>query len=131
MVGLSIHKFVQAFLGRSINPIRGLYSRYCWFQIATNCRGIIMSWTPIRLVWMCTLPNVANPMAHILSPMNKMLKDCILEITMSFLACIPIKARRRRRRRRRWWWWNLGLGFVHTFQILIFFIRVDFIHISD
>jgi hypothetical protein len=41
---------------------------------------------------MCTLPQGAtNSVAHMMNAMNKVLRDCILEITMSFLDDIPIK----------------------------------------
>ena len=41
---------------------------------------------------MCTLPQGAtNFVAHMVNAMNKVLRDCIPEITMSFLDDIPIK----------------------------------------
>ena len=41
---------------------------------------------------MCTLPQGAtNSVAHMMNTMNKVLRDCILEITMSFLDDIPMK----------------------------------------
>ena len=41
---------------------------------------------------MCTLPQGAtNSVAHMVNAMNKVLRDCIPEITMSFLDDIPIK----------------------------------------
>ena len=41
---------------------------------------------------MCTLPQGAtNSLAHMVNAMNKVLRDCIPEITMSFLDDIPIK----------------------------------------
>ena len=46
--------------------------------------------TPIGLV--CTLPQGAtNSVAHMMNAMNKVLGDCIPEITMSFLDDIPMK----------------------------------------
>ena len=49
--------------------------------------------TPIGLVRMCTLPQGAtNSVAHMVNAMNKVLKDCIPDITMRFLESdIPIK----------------------------------------
>ena len=42
---------------------------------------------------MCTLPQGAtNSIAHMVNAMNEVLRDFILEITMSFLDAIPIKA---------------------------------------
>ena len=41
---------------------------------------------------MCTLPQGAtNFVAHMVNAMNKVLRDCIHEITMPFLDGIPIK----------------------------------------
>ena len=41
---------------------------------------------------MCTLPQGAtNSVAHMVNAMNKVLNDCILDITIPFLADIPIK----------------------------------------
>ena len=41
---------------------------------------------------MCTLPQGAtNSIAHMENAMNKVLRDCIPEITMPFLDDIPIK----------------------------------------
>ena len=41
---------------------------------------------------MCTLPQGAtNSIAHMVNAMNKVLRDCIPEITMPFLDDIPIK----------------------------------------
>ena len=43
-------------------------------------------WTPLGLVWMCTLPQGGtNSMAHMVNAMNKVLKDCIPDITIPFL----------------------------------------------
>ena len=48
--------------------------------------------TPIQLVQMCTLPQGAtNSVAHMMNAMNKVLRDCILEITMPFVDDIPMK----------------------------------------
>ena len=48
--------------------------------------------TPLNLVWMCTLPQGGtNSVAHMVNAMNKVLRDCILDITMPFLDDIPIK----------------------------------------
>jgi hypothetical protein len=41
---------------------------------------------------MCTLPQGGtNSVAHMVNAMNKVLRDCILDITMPFLDDIPIK----------------------------------------
>ena len=41
---------------------------------------------------MCTLPQLAtNSVAHMMNAMNKVLQDCIPEITMLFLDDIPMK----------------------------------------
>ena len=41
---------------------------------------------------MCTLPQGATDLVtHMMSAMNKVLRDCIPEITMSFLDDIPMK----------------------------------------
>ena len=48
--------------------------------------------TPLGLVRMCTLPQGGtNSVAHMVNAMNKVLRDCIPDITMPFLDDIPIK----------------------------------------
>ena len=48
--------------------------------------------TPLGLVRMCTLPQGGtNSVAHMVNAMNRVLRDCIPEITMPFLDDIPIK----------------------------------------
>ena len=48
--------------------------------------------TPLGLVRMCTLPQGGmNSVAQMVNAMNKVLRDCILDITMPFLDNIPIK----------------------------------------
>ena len=48
--------------------------------------------TPLGLVWMCTRPQGGtNSVAHMVNAMNKVLRDCIPDITMPFLDDIPIK----------------------------------------
>lgn len=48
--------------------------------------------TVIRLVWMCTLPQVAtNSIVEVMNMMNKVLRSCILKIMMSFLYDILTK----------------------------------------
>ena len=48
--------------------------------------------TPLGLVRMCTLPQGGtNSVAHMANAMNKVLRDCIPDITMPFLDDIPIK----------------------------------------
>ena len=48
--------------------------------------------TPLSLVRMCTLlQEGTNSVAHMVNAMNKVLRDCILDITMPFLEDIPLK----------------------------------------
>ena len=48
--------------------------------------------TPIGLLRMCTLSQGATrSVAHMMNSMNKVLRDCILDITMPFLDDIPKK----------------------------------------
>ena len=48
--------------------------------------------TPLGLVRMCSLPQGGtNSVAHMVNAMNKVLRDCIPDITMPFLDDIPIK----------------------------------------
>ena len=48
--------------------------------------------TPLGLVWMCTLPQGGTKsVAHTVNAMNKVLRDCIPNVTMPFLKDIPIK----------------------------------------
>ena len=82
----SVDEFAEEFAGRY------LYSGYDQFQMAVESRDITTMRTPIRLFQMCTLPQGAtNSVAHMVNTMNKVLKNCIPEITMSFLDDIPIK----------------------------------------
>ena len=84
--------FAEAFAGRSIYSIGDLYSGYDQFQLAVDSRDITTMRTPIGLVRMCTLPQGAtNSVAHMVNAMNKVLRDCIPDITMPFLDDIPIK----------------------------------------
>ena len=85
-------EFAEALTGRAIYSIGDLYSGYDQFQLAVESRDITTMWTPIGLVRMCTLPQGAtNSVAHMMNMMNKVLRDCIPEITMPFLDDIPIK----------------------------------------
>ena len=91
-IGPSVDEFAEAFAGRSIYSIGDLYSGYDQFQLAVDSRDITTMRTPIGLVRMCTLPQGAtNSVAHMVNAMNKVLKDCIPDITMPFLDDIPIK----------------------------------------
>jgi transposase InsO family protein len=91
-IGPSVDEFAEAFAGRSIYSIGDLYSGYDQFQLAIDSRDITTMRTPIGLVRMCTLPQGAtNSVAHMVNAMNKVLKDCIPNITMPFLDDIPIK----------------------------------------
>ena len=48
--------------------------------------------TPLGLVRMCTLPQRGtNSVAHMVNAMNRVLRDCIPDITMPFLNDIPVK----------------------------------------
>ena len=88
----SIDEFAEAFAGRSIYSIGDVYSGYDQFQLAVDSRDITTMRTPIVLVRMCTLPQGAtNSVAHMVNAMNKVLRDCIPDITMPFLDEIPIK----------------------------------------
>ena len=91
-IGPSVDEFAEAFAGRSIYSIGDLYSGYDQFQLAVDSRDITTMRTPIGLVRMCTLPQGAtNSVAHMVNAMNKVLRDCIPDITMPFLDDIPIK----------------------------------------
>ena len=91
-IGPSVDEFAEAFAGRSIYSIGDLYSGYDQFQLAVESRDITTMRTPIGLVRMCTLPQGGtNSVAHMVNAMNKVLRDCIPDITMPFLDDIPIK----------------------------------------
>jgi hypothetical protein len=91
-VGPIVNEFAEAFVGHAIYSIGDLYSRYYQFQLAMKSWDITTMRTPIGLVRMCTLPQgTTNSVAHMMNAMNKVLRDCILEITMSFLDDIPMK----------------------------------------
>ena len=69
-----------------------MYSGYDQFQLALERRDIMTMRTPLGLVRMCTLPQGGtNSVAHMVNAMNKVLSDCIPDISMSFLDDIPIK----------------------------------------
>ena len=79
-------------MGRSIYLVGDLYSGYNQFQLAMQSRDITAMQTPLGLVWMCALPKGGtNSLAHMVNAMNKVLRDCIPDITMPFLEDIPIK----------------------------------------
>jgi hypothetical protein len=91
-VGPTIDEFAEAFAGRSIYSVGDLYSGYDQFQLAVESRDLTTIRTPLGLVRMCTLPQGGtNSVAHMVNAMNKVLRDCILDITMPFLDDIPIK----------------------------------------
>ena len=91
-IGPSVDEFAEAFAGRSIYLIGDLYSRYNQFQLSLDIRDIKTIQTIIGLVRICTLPQGAtNSVAHMMNAMNKVLRDCILNITMPFVDDIPIK----------------------------------------
>ena len=88
----TIEEFMKAFAGRNIYSVRDLHSGYDQFQLAVESRDITTMRTPLGLVWMCTLPQGGtNSVAHMVNAMNKVLRDCIPNITMPFLDDIPIK----------------------------------------
>jgi hypothetical protein len=91
-IGPTIDEFAEAFAGKSIYSVGDLYSRYDQFQLAVKSRDLTTMRTPLGLVWMCTLPQGGmNSVAHMVNAMNKVLRDCIPDITMPFLDDIPIK----------------------------------------
>ena len=91
-IGPSVDEFAKAFTARSIYSIGDLYSGYDQFQLAVDSRDITTMRTLIGLVRMCTLPQgTTNSVTHMVNAMNKVLKDCIPDITMPFLDDIPIK----------------------------------------
>ena len=82
----------KCFSGQAIYSIGDLYPRYDQFQLAVESRDITTMQTPIGLVQMCTIPQGAtNSVAYMMNAMNKVLRDCIPEITMPFLDDIPMK----------------------------------------
>ena len=91
-VGPLIDKFAEAFARRSIYSVGDLYSGYDQFQLADKSWDIMTMRTPLGLVRMCTLPQGGtNSVAHMVNAMNKVMRDCIPDITMPFLDNIPIK----------------------------------------
>ena len=91
-IGQTIYEFAEAFAGRSIYSVGDLYSGYDQFQLAMESRDITTMQTPLGLVQMCTLPQGGtNSVAHMVNAMNKVLRDCIPDVTMPFLDDIPIK----------------------------------------
>ena len=69
-----------------------LYSGYEQFQLPLDSREITTMRTSIGVVRMCMLPQGAtNSVAHMMNAMNKVLHDCIPEITMPFLEDIQMK----------------------------------------
>ena len=88
----SIDEFAEAFAGSSIYFVRDLYSGYNQFQLAVESRDITTMRTPLGLVRMCTLPQGGtNSVAHMVNAINRVLRDCIPNITMPFLDDIPIR----------------------------------------
>ena len=91
-IGPSVDEFSEAFAGWSIYSIGDLYSGYDKFQLAVDSLDITTTRTPIGRVRMFTLPQGATKsVVHMVNAMNKVLKDCIPDITMPFLDNIPIK----------------------------------------
>ena len=90
-IGPSIDEFAEEFR-RSIYSIGDLCSGYDQFQLVVDSKDITKMRTSIGLVRMCMLPQGAtNFVVHMVNAMNKVLRDCILEIMMPFLDDIPIK----------------------------------------
>ena len=88
----TIDEFAEAFIRRSIYSVGDLYSGYDQFQLAVESRDITTMWTPLSLVRMCTLlQGGTNSVAHMVNALNKVLRDCIPDITMSFLDDISSK----------------------------------------
>ena len=91
-IGPMTDEFAEAFAGRSIYSVGDLYSGYDQFQLAVESKDITTMRTPLGPVRMCTLPEGGtNSVAHMVNAMNKVLRDCIPDITMLFLDDIPIK----------------------------------------
>jgi hypothetical protein len=91
-IGPTIDEFAEAFAGRSIYSVGDLYSGYEQFQLVVESRDLTTLRTPLGLVRMCTLPQGGtNSVAHMVNAMNKVLRDCIPDITMPLLDDIPIK----------------------------------------
>ena len=85
-------EFSEAFAGRSIYSVGDRYSGYELFQLAVESRDITTMQAPLGLVRMCTLPQGGtNSVAHMVNAMNKVLRDCVQDITMPVLDDIPIK----------------------------------------
>ena len=88
----TVDEFAEAFAGHAIYSIGDIYSRYDQFQLAMDSQNITRMQTPMGLVWMSALPQGAtNLVAHMINTMNKVLRDYILEIMMSFLDDILMK----------------------------------------
>ncbi|KAL2643033.1 hypothetical protein R1flu_010620 [Riccia fluitans] len=91
-VGPIVDEYVEAFVGRAIYSMGDLYSGYDQFQLPEGSRDVTTMKTLLGLVRMCTLPQGAtNSVAHMMSRMNKVLRDFIPEKTMPFLDNVPIK----------------------------------------
>jgi hypothetical protein len=91
-VGPNIDEFAEAFAGRLIYSVSDLYSGYDQFQLAVESRDLTTMRTPLGLVRMFSLlQGGTNSVAHMVNAMNKVLRDCIPDITMPFLDDIPIK----------------------------------------
>ena len=101
-IGPTIDEFAEAFAGRSIYSVGDLYSGYDQFQLAVESRDITTMRTPLGLVRMCTLPQGGtNSVAHMVNAMNKVLRDCISDITMPFWTTSRSRDSRWRKRTRR------------------------------
>ena len=91
-IGPTIDENAEAFAGRSIYSVGDLCSRYDQLQLTVESRDITTMRTTLGLVRMCTLPQGGtNSVTYMVNAMNKVLRDCIPDITMPFLDDIPIK----------------------------------------
>ncbi|KAL2608432.1 hypothetical protein R1flu_027005 [Riccia fluitans] len=91
-VGPIVDEYVEAFAGRTIYSMDDLYSGYDQFQLVEASRDLKMMKMPLGLVRMCTLLQCAtNSVAHMMHGMNIVLRDFVLNKTMSFLDDVPIK----------------------------------------
>jgi hypothetical protein len=91
-IGPTIDEFAEAFAVRSIYSVGDLYSGYDQFQLVVKSKDLTTMRTALGLVRMCTLPQGGtNSVAHMVNAMNKVLRDCIPDVTMPVLDDIPIK----------------------------------------
>ena len=91
-VGPSIDEFTEDFPRKVHILSRGLILKVRPVPTSRRKQDITAMQTPLGLVRMCILPQGGtNLVAHMVNPMNKVLRACISNITMLFLDNIPIK----------------------------------------